>query len=85
VDVEKKVLKVGVDACLGVNRGLLVCQQVIELNNADRDCFKLLRLEQLHLEMRIFQHLVGDHRCEVARFRHIPPIITVQRSICVVA
>ena len=78
MDVEHQVLQVGVDACLGVDRSLLIGQEVVELDDADRDRFELLRFQHDLLEHRVFNDLVGDYGCKVTCLRDVPPIIAVE-------
>ena len=85
MDVEHQVLQVGVDACLGVDRGLFVGQQVVELDDSDGDRLVLLSLVQTHFEQGVFNNLVGNFSGEVTSLCHIPPIIAVERCIGVVA
>ena len=44
MDIEHQVLEICVDAGLRIDRRLLVRQQVVELDDADRDGFELLSL-----------------------------------------
>ena len=85
VNVEHQVLQVGVDACLSVNSGLLVGEQVIELNNSDRDGFELLGLKHNLFKHGVLDYLVSYNCREMARFRHIPPVVAVKRCIQVVS
>ena len=84
MDVEHQILQVGVDTGLRVNGGLLISKQVVELDNADGDGFKLLGLEHDLFEHGVLDYLVGHDGCEVARLRNVPPVIAVQRRIQVV-
>ena len=77
MDVEHQVLEVGVDACLGVDGGLLVCQQVVKLNDADCDGFELLGFEHDLLQNWVFYDLIGNNRGKVSRLCYIPPVIAV--------
>ena len=45
MDVEHQVLEVGVYTGLGINGRLLVSEQVVELDDSNRDCLKLLRFQ----------------------------------------
>ena len=85
MDVEHEVLQVGVHTRLGVDRSLLVRQQVVELHDADRDRLILLRLEHHLLQRCVLDDLIGNDRGEVARLSHVPPVVAVERSIQVVA
>lgn len=85
MDVEHQVLQVSVNTCLCVNGRLLVGEQVVELHNADRDGFELLRFEHDLFEHWVLNHLVGHDCREVTRLSHIPPVVAVQRSIQVVS
>ena len=85
MDVEHQVLEICVDAGLRIDRRLLVRQQVVELDDADRDGFELLSLEHDLLENGVLNDLVGDDRGEMAGLSDIPPVITVERGIEVVA
>ena len=85
MDVEHEVLQVSVHARLCVDRCLLIGQQVVELHDADRNCFILLRLEHNLLQRGILDHLVGNDRRKVSRLRDIPPIVAVKRSVQVVS
>ena len=85
MDVEHQVLEVGVHACLGVDGGLLVRQQVVELNDANRNGFELLRFEHDLLQHGVLDDLVGNDCGEVACLCHIPPVVTVKRGVGVIA
>ena len=85
MDIEHQVLEICVDAGLRIDRRLLVRQQVVELDDADRDGFELLSLEHNLLENGVLDDLVGDDRGEMAGLSDIPPVITVERGIEVVA
>ena len=60
MDIEHQVLEICVDAGLRIDRRLLVRQQVVELDDADRDGFELLSLEHNLLENGVLDDLVGD-------------------------
>lgn len=85
VDVEHQVLQVSVDTRLCVDRGLLIGQQVVELDDSDRDSLELLRFEHHLFQCGVLDHLVSYNGREVARFSNIPPIVTVKGCIQVVA
>lgn len=85
MNVEHQVLQVGVYTRLRVDRRLLVRQQVVELHDTNSDDFLLLRFEHLMFQYGVFDDLVGDDGCELARLRHIPPVVTVERCVQVVS
>ena len=85
MDIEHQVLQVSVDTGLGVNRGLLVRQKVVELDYSDRDRFKLLCLEHDLFEQGVLNDLVGDDRCEVPGLCDVPPIVAVKGSVAIVS
>ena len=82
--VEHQVLKVCIDTCLSINGCLLIGQEVVELYDSNCYCFKLLSFEHDLLKHRVFDDLVSDYSCKMASFRHVPPIVTIKRSIAVV-
>ena len=82
--VEHQVLKVCIDTCLSINGCLLIGQEVVELYDSNCYCFKLLSFEHDLLKYRVFDDLVSDYSCKMSSFRHVPPIITIKRSIAVV-
>ena len=77
MDVVHQILQVCVHARLRINSRLLVCKQVVELNDANRYGFKLLSLEHELLQDWVLDHLVSHNCRKVSSFCHIPPIITV--------
>ena len=85
MDIEHQVLEICVDAGLRIDCRLLVRQQVVELDDSDRDGFELLSLEHDLLENGVLDDLVGDDRGEMPGLSDIPPVITVERGIEVVA
>lgn len=58
---------------------------MVKLDNSDGDSLKLLCFQHHLLEDRVLDDLVGDNRGEMARFSHIPPVITVEGRIQVVS
>ena len=85
MDVEHQVLKIGVDAGLCVNSCLLVRQKMVKLHNTNCDCLKLLCFEHDLFQNWVFDYLIGYYCCEVSSFSHVPPVVTVKRSVAVVA
>ena len=57
---------------------------MIELDNSNGDGLVLLRLQHHLLECGVFDDLVRDNRGKVPCFCHIPPVVTVERSIQIV-
>ena len=85
LDLEHEVLQVGVHTRLRIDGVLLVGQQMVELDDADRYGLQFLRAEERLSKVAVFQHLVGDDGGDVASFCDIPPVITVKRSVKVVS
>ena len=85
MNIEHEILQVGVDASLCVYRGLLVGQQMIKLDNTDRNSFILLGLEHYLFQTGVLNDLISDDCCEVACFSYVPPVITVEGSVQVIA
>jgi len=85
VDVEHQVLKVCVDASLRVDCRLLISQQVVELDDTDRDGLILLRFQHDLFECCILDDLVCYDCREMPCLCHIPPVIAVQRCVQIVS
>ena len=85
MNIEHEILQVGVDAGLCIYCGLLVRQQVIKLDDTDRNSFIFLGLEHYLFQTGVLNDLIGDDCCEVACFGYIPPVIAVEGSIQVIA
>ena len=85
MDLEHEVLQVGVHARLRIDGVLLVGQQMVELDDADRDGLQFLRSEKGLSEVGVFQHLVGDDGGNMASFCDIPPVIAVEGGVQVVS
>ena len=58
---------------------------MVELDDSDRDCFELLRLEHDLLEHGVLNDLVGHNRREVPGLSDVPPVIAVEGSVAVVS
>ena len=85
MDVEHQVLKIGVDTGLCINSCLFVCQEMVKLNNANCNCLKLLSFEHDLFQDRVFDYLISYYCCKVSSFSHVPPVVTVERGVAVVA
>ena len=81
MNVEHKILQVGVNAGLCVYGGLFIRQQVVKLDDAYRNGLKLLGLEHHLFQTWILYDLIGDDRSEMTRFSNVPPVITVERCV----
>jgi hypothetical protein len=60
MDVMQQILKIGIDASLGVYRSLFTSKQVIKLNNSDRDSLILLGLHQKLSQLNIFDQFIAN-------------------------
>ena len=85
MNIEHEILQVGVDAGLCIYCGLLVRQQVIKLDDTDRNSFILLGFEHYLFQTGVLNDLIGDDCCEVTCFGYIPPVIAVEGSVQVIA
>lgn len=83
--VEHQVLQISVNGGQSIDCRLLVCNQVVKLNDADRDGLNFLGLQHDLLQKRILEDLVGDNHAEMSSFSDVPPVVAVQRGVCVVA
>ena len=84
MDVVHQVLQVGVHTRLSINRCLLIGQQVIKLDDSDRNSLELLCFEHDLLEDWVLDHLVCNYGSKMTCLCDIPPVVAVQRSIQVV-
>ena len=85
MDVEHQVLKIGVDTGLCIDGSLLVRQKMVELHNTNCNCFKLLCFEHDLLQNWVFDYLISYYCRKVSSFSHVPPVVTIKRSVAVVA
>ena len=85
MDVVHEILEVRIDTRLRINSGLFIGQQVIELHYSNGNCFEFLSFIHHLFQNRILDDLVCHNSCEMSRLSHIPPVITVQRCIQIVA
>ena len=85
MNIEHEILQVGVDASLCIYRGLFISQQVVKLNDTDRYSFILLSFEHDLFQTWVLNYLVSDNRSEVACFGNVPPIVTIERGVQVIA
>jgi hypothetical protein len=58
---------------------------VVELNDTNCNRLELLRSQDSLSKNWVFDNLIGDYRYEIVAISHIPPIITVDRSVLVVS
>lgn len=75
VDVKHQVLQVCVDGGLSVDRGLLIGQQVVELDDANRNHSVLLRPCDHSSQEGVLHDLMSDRCDKVIALCHVPPII----------
>ena len=85
MDIEHKILQVGIHTGLIVNRGLFIRQQMIELNYTYGDGLMFLRFHHLMLKHWVFDNLESDYGSKLTSLSHVPPVITVQRSVQVIS
>ena len=85
MNIEHEILQIGVDASLSINCGLFVSEQVVKLDDTDRYSFILLCFEHDLFQAGVLNYLVSDNRSEVACFGNVPPIVTIERGVQVIA
>ena len=81
MNVEHEILQVGVHTCLVIDSGLLIGEEVVELDDSNRNSFIFLSLHHLMFEHRVLDDLEGYYRRELSSLCHVPPVITVQGGI----
>ena len=85
MNIEHEILQIGIDAGLRIYCCLFVSQKVVELDDTDRYSFILLSFEHDLFQAGVLNYLVSDNRSEVACFGNVPPIVTIERGVQVIA
>lgn len=85
MDVVHQVLQVRIHARLRVDRLLLACNQVVELNDADCHGFVLLCLNHQLSQLYVPDQLNANNIVEVCRLGQVPPVLARQRRVYVIS
>ena len=84
MDIEEQIFKVCVHCSFAVNRGMVWCKQMVELDQADSNSFHFLNFQKSLSEWNILDDLCSKCQRDVTSFSNIPPIITMEGSILII-
>jgi len=85
MDVMEQILQVSVHTCLGVDRGLLTGDEVVELHDSYCNGLVLLSLNHQLAHLNVSYKLQTNDVVEVSRLRQVPPVLARQGSIDIVS